>query len=173
MSREVTAGPSGKIARSCPLEFSMSKPISPLRQRMTDDMKLRNMSPATQGAYVRAVKNLSAFLGRSPDQLTFEDVRAYQLHLVSPASGDHHSDHVCYKVLLRNDAWQAECRRAHSARAQARHIAGSPFTRRGYSSVEGGTGPQVSHAVYDDLRGRPSCLGSGLAHNRWSCIRLK
>jgi integrase/recombinase XerD len=65
------------------MEFSMSKPISPLRQRMTDDMKLRNMSPATQGAYVRAVKNLSAFFGRSPDQLTFEDVRADQLHLVS------------------------------------------------------------------------------------------
>src|SRR5712671_4045356 len=65
------------------MEFSMSKPISPLRQRMTDDMKLRNMSPATQGAYVRAVKNLSVFFGRSPDQLTFEDVRTYQLHLAS------------------------------------------------------------------------------------------
>lgn len=61
----------------------MSKTISPLRQRMIDDMKLRNMSPATQGAYIRAVKNLSLFFGRSPDQLSFEDVRAYQLHLVS------------------------------------------------------------------------------------------
>lgn len=50
---------------------------------MLDDMKLRNMSPATQGAYIRAVKNLSVFFARSPDQLTFEDVRSYQLHLVS------------------------------------------------------------------------------------------
>ncbi len=61
----------------------MSKPISPLRQRMIDDMKLRNMSAATQGAYIRAVKNLSMFFARSPDQLTFEDVRSYQLHLLS------------------------------------------------------------------------------------------
>jgi integrase-like protein len=65
------------------MEFSMSRPASPLRQRMIDDMKLRNMSPTTQGAYVRAVKNLSSFFKRSPDQLTFEDMRVYQLHLVS------------------------------------------------------------------------------------------
>jgi integrase/recombinase XerD len=41
----------------------MSKTISPLRQRMVDDMKLGNMSPATQGAYIRAVKNLSLYFG--------------------------------------------------------------------------------------------------------------
>jgi site-specific recombinase XerD len=61
----------------------MTKPITPLRQRMIDDMALRNMSPATQRVYINAVKNFSAFFGRSPDKLTFEDVRTYQLHLVS------------------------------------------------------------------------------------------
>jgi site-specific recombinase XerD len=50
---------------------------------MIEDMKIRNMSPLTQAAYVRAVKNFSAFFGRSPDKLTFEDVRTYQLHLIS------------------------------------------------------------------------------------------
>jgi len=61
----------------------MTKQITPLRQRMIDDMALRNMSPATQRVYINAVKNFSAFFGRSPDKLTFEDVRTYQLHLVS------------------------------------------------------------------------------------------
>jgi integrase/recombinase XerD len=61
----------------------MNNAISPHRQRIIDDMKLRNMSPATQGAYIPAVKNLSLFFGRSPNQLSFEDVRTYQLHLVS------------------------------------------------------------------------------------------
>src|SRR3954466_1714830 len=61
----------------------MTKPITPLRQRMLDDMALRNMSPATQRVYINAVKNFSVFFGRSPDKLTFEDVRTYQLHLVS------------------------------------------------------------------------------------------
>lgn len=56
---------------------------TPLRQRMLDDMKVRNFSPLTQAAYVRAVKNFSAFFGRSPDMLTFEDVRTYRLQLIS------------------------------------------------------------------------------------------
>ena len=37
----------------------MSQPITPLRQRMLDDMALRNMSPATQRVYINAVKNFS------------------------------------------------------------------------------------------------------------------
>jgi hypothetical protein len=49
---------------------------------MIDDMAIRNMSPNTQKAYVRAVKNFSKHFGKSPDKLTLEDVRAYQLHLV-------------------------------------------------------------------------------------------
>jgi hypothetical protein len=50
---------------------------------MIDDMKIRNMSPNTQKAYIRAVKNFRRHFGKSPDKLTFEDVRAYELHLVS------------------------------------------------------------------------------------------
>src|ERR1700746_456961 len=60
-------------------------PISPLRQRMLEDMSLRGFTPDTQGDYIRAVKKLAAFLGRSPDTATAEDLRAFQLHL--PASG--------------------------------------------------------------------------------------
>ena len=56
---------------------------TPLRERMIGDMQLRNMSPLTQRTYVRSVKNFSAFFGRSPDKLTFEDVRACRLHLIS------------------------------------------------------------------------------------------
>jgi integrase/recombinase XerD len=61
----------------------MSQQISPLRQRMIEDMKIRNMSPSTQKIYVAAVANFSIFHGRSPDKLTFEDVREYRLHLIS------------------------------------------------------------------------------------------
>jgi integrase/recombinase XerD len=59
-----------------------TKTISPLRQRMLDDMALRKFAPATQTAYVRAVKNFTRFLGESPDTATAEDLRRYQLHLV-------------------------------------------------------------------------------------------
>jgi integrase/recombinase XerD len=61
----------------------MTQPMTPLRQRMLDDMKLRNLAAGTRQIYVRSVTNFSAFHGRSPDQLTLEDVRDYQLHLVA------------------------------------------------------------------------------------------
>ena len=59
-----------------------TKAVSPLRQRMIDDMRMRKLSDKTQIAYIRAVRRLARFLGRSPDTATAEDVRRFQLHLV-------------------------------------------------------------------------------------------
>jgi integrase/recombinase XerD len=59
-----------------------SKPISPLRQRMLEDMALRKLAPKTQSHYLRAVIRFTRFLGRAPDMATAEDLRRYQLHLV-------------------------------------------------------------------------------------------
>jgi len=61
----------------------MSQQISPLRQRMIEDMTIRNMSLSTRQNYIRAVANFSIYHGRSPDKLTSEDVRDYRLHLIS------------------------------------------------------------------------------------------
>ena len=55
--------------------------ISPLRRRMIEDMTVRNFSADTQRNYVRGVKNLAIFLGRSPDTATPEELRLFQLHL--------------------------------------------------------------------------------------------
>jgi hypothetical protein len=51
------------------------KAISPLRQRMIEDMTIRKFAAKTQHDYVQRVKNFAAFLGRSPDTASFEDVR--------------------------------------------------------------------------------------------------
>ena len=57
--------------------------MSPLRRRMIEDMTIRNLSPTTQRSYLHAVTKFSAYFGGSPDQLTLEDVRTYQVHLAS------------------------------------------------------------------------------------------
>jgi site-specific recombinase XerD len=57
------------------------KALSPLRRRMIEDMTIRNFAADTQRNYLRAVKNLAIFLGRSPDTATAEDLRLFQLHL--------------------------------------------------------------------------------------------
>jgi len=56
--------------------------ITPLRQRMLDDMRMRKLCDKTQTGYIRAVRQLAAFLERSPDTATVEDLRRFQLHLV-------------------------------------------------------------------------------------------
>jgi hypothetical protein len=55
--------------------------VSPLRQRMIEDMSLRDLAPGTQTAYIRACRKQAAFLRRSPDTATAEDTRLFQLHL--------------------------------------------------------------------------------------------
>jgi integrase/recombinase XerD len=56
--------------------------ITPLRQRMIDDMRMRKLAEKTQSGYIRVVRQFTAFLGRAPDTATVEDLRRYQLHLV-------------------------------------------------------------------------------------------
>ena len=53
-----------------------------LRQRMIDDMRMRKLEPRTQEAYIRAVRKLAAYLKRSPDTASVEELRSFQLHLV-------------------------------------------------------------------------------------------
>ncbi len=62
---------------------SISPAGSPLRRRMTEDMTVRGFAPKTQRGYIRAVKDFTAFFGRSPDQAGAEDLRRYQLHMRS------------------------------------------------------------------------------------------
>ena len=56
--------------------------ISPLRQRMIEDMRMRKLGEKTQAAYIRAVCKFAGFLRRSPDTATVEELRRFQLHLV-------------------------------------------------------------------------------------------
>ncbi|MDO8883677.1 MAG: phage integrase N-terminal SAM-like domain-containing protein [Pseudotabrizicola sp.] len=52
--------------------------VSPPRQRMIEDMRIRGMGDKAQKSHIRAIKDFAAFLGRSPDTATPEDLRAHQ-----------------------------------------------------------------------------------------------
>jgi integrase/recombinase XerD len=56
--------------------------ISPLRQRMIDDMTARHFGEKSQKDYIRCVKNLTVFLGRTPETADIEDLRRFRLHLI-------------------------------------------------------------------------------------------
>lgn len=83
--------------------------MTPLRQRMTHDLQMRNLSPLTQEAYLRAVAKLAAFYKTPPDRLDPEQVRAFLTHLVDRhASYGHFNQTRCallffYRVTLGRD----------------------------------------------------------------------
>ena len=62
--------------------MSETNTVSPLRQRMIEDMAARKLNPHTQRSHISSCKRFTAWLGRSPDTATADEVRRFQLHLV-------------------------------------------------------------------------------------------
>jgi hypothetical protein len=56
------------------------RPVSALRARMIEDMRVRGFSEKTRNDYIRNVRAFAVFIGRSPDTATAEDLRRFQLH---------------------------------------------------------------------------------------------
>src|ERR1035438_315184 len=55
--------------------------MTPLRKRMIEDMQLRNLAPETQRGYLHHITGLARFYQTSPEHLTLEDLRQYQVYL--------------------------------------------------------------------------------------------
>ena len=93
---------------------TLKKP-SPLRRRMIEDMSLRNLSPATQRSYLHAVTKFSKYFKRSPDRLGYEEVRAFQVHLMSQGISWQPLNQTLSRLalLLQGDTEPARYRRAH------------------------------------------------------------
>ena len=60
-------------------QLTRTAAISPLRQRLIDDMNMRRFSRETQRHYIRDIGRFASFLGRSPHTATAEDVRRFQI----------------------------------------------------------------------------------------------
>jgi len=83
--------------------------MTPLRQRMIDDMRMRNLSPNTEAAYVRVVAAFAKHFGRSPEQLDSTHVREYLLLVIrrkaawSTYNVTRCALHFLYRVTLQKD----------------------------------------------------------------------
>jgi len=79
--------------------------MTPLRQRMIEDMQLRNLAVPTQKNYIAHVASFAKYFGKSPDELDIEAVRQYQLYLLnerklSPESVNQYVSSVKFLYLI-------------------------------------------------------------------------
>ena len=85
-----------------------------LRRRMTEDMKIRNLSPHTQASYLQQVTQFSCYFGKSPDLLGPDEIRSYLIYLTSERKLAPGSIHIAiaalrffYRVTLKRE-WTFE-----------------------------------------------------------------
>ena len=80
--------------------------MTPLRQRFLEDMQIRNYSPKTIKTTISHVAAFAAFCGKSPEHLGPEDIRRWQIHLISRKLKlvQVQSGRVCVEILLPRDA---------------------------------------------------------------------
>jgi integrase/recombinase XerD len=98
------------------MELSMSKTdtVSPLRQRMIEDMAARKLNPHSQRSHISSCKRFAAWLRRSPDTATADEVRRFQLHLVESGASIGNRNRIMtgvrflFRVTLRRHDLAAE-----------------------------------------------------------------
>jgi integrase/recombinase XerD len=94
--------------------MSETNTVSPLRQRMIEDMAARKLNPHTQRSHVYSCKRFAAWLQRSPDTATPDEVRRFQLHLVESGASICNRNRIMtgvrflFRVTLRRHDLAAE-----------------------------------------------------------------
>ena len=132
------------------------KPVSPLRQRLIDDITARRFSEDTKRDYVRNVRKFAAFLGRSPDTATSEDLRRYQLHMAQrQASPGTINAAIAALRFFFTVTLEKPISLSSEDRDQAAQGAGRPELGGGGASPPGRSEPQVQGRDQRRLRRRP------------------
>src|SRR5215469_11161129 len=98
------------------MELSMSKTntVSPLRQRMIEDMTARKLTPHTQRSHIYSCQRFAAWLKRSPDTATADEVRGFQLYLIESGASICNRNRIMtgvrflFRVTLRRHDLAAE-----------------------------------------------------------------
>src|SRR5258708_36278413 len=104
------------LSTSLRMELPMSETntVSPLRRRMIEDMAARKLNPNTQRSHIYSCKRFAAWLKRSPDIATPDEVRGFQLHLIESGTSICNRNRIMtgvrflFRVTLRRHDLAAE-----------------------------------------------------------------
>lgn len=84
--------------------------MTPLRQRMLEDMQLRNFATGTQRSYIHYVESFANYYGMSPERLGLDEIRGYQLYLIEErklSATEHQLFCKCGEILVHSNAGDA------------------------------------------------------------------
>ena len=139
--------------------------ISPLRRRMIEDMTIRKLAPKTQHDYMQRVKNFAAFLGRSPDTASFEDVRRYQLHLAASGAGvpTLNQSVSTLRFFFKITLGRADIVEPYPVHPRAPQASGRPEPGGSRASSRCGTGAQIQGGIECGLWRRIARVRGGRA----------
>jgi integrase/recombinase XerD len=79
--------------------MSTDTTASPLRQRMIEDMAARKLGLHSQRSHIESCKRFAAFLKRSPDTATADDIRRFQLHLTEAGHSNGNRNRIMNNLL--------------------------------------------------------------------------
>ena len=108
------------------------RPVSALRARMIEDMRVRGFSEKTRNDYIRNVRAFAALVGRSPDTATAEDLRRFQLHQaqtgVRPPSINYPGCRATSFISVSSrDPWATQLMRRQATELEIIEIEGAAF----------------------------------------------
>jgi Phage integrase, N-terminal SAM-like domain len=145
--------------------------VSPLRQPMIEDMNARKLSAHTQRSHISSCKRFAAFLRRSPDTATLEDIRLFQLHLAETGAS------ICNRIMTgMRFLYRVTLRRPDLA-AEIYHLR-EPQKIPLVMSPEGDTAPAgrrhekaQGQSCSASLKQRPADIGDQF-HQEWGRLQV-
>ena len=144
------------------------RPVSPLRARMIEDMTVRGFKEDTRRDYVRHVRAFAAFIGRSPDTATAEELRLFQLHQmqsgVQPPGIN--SAVSALRFFFHGDAGSAGSGAPAHGRAAPAAAAGGAQRRGGHAAASGGTRTEVRDRARPRIQRRAARFQGGDPRNQ-------
>jgi len=127
------------------------RPVRPLRASMIEDMTVRGFNEHTRGGYVRHVRAFAAFIGRSPDTATAEDLRLFQLQQtqsgMQPPSINSAGSALRFFFTVTLD--RPDLARRLTVVPQPRRIPAVLSVEKGHAAAAGGIGAEVQGCVGD------------------------
>lgn len=114
--------------------------MTPLRQRVLDELRRRNYSPATTRGYIHAIKQFAAYFGKSPERLGGDEIRRFELHLLRERKlvpGTVEGRISALRFLYKKN-WRPTFRFRPILTAVTR-VASEPGTQRGGAICRGGS----------------------------------